>query len=111
MLSIAVDSNYDIFLNSKASLATVTDKEAVQQDCLLASQMLAGEYPYDTTQGVTYMQSLFKNKNPYEFEQSMIDNLMSVPNVTQVTNFRMLQQADGLQYVATIETSFGEVSL
>lgn len=111
MLSIAVDSNYDIYIDTTAKLGMVRDKDACTQDCLLASQMLSGEYPYDTTQGVTYLQSLFQNKNPYEFEQSMIDNLMTVPNVLQVDNFKILQQGDTLYYSADISTSFGQVTI
>lgn len=107
MLSIAVDENYDIYVDTTAKLGMVKDKDACKQDCLLASQMLSGEYPYDTTKGVTYMQSLFQNKNPYEFEQSMIDNLSDVPNVTSVKNFKILQQDDKLYYSADISTNFG----
>jgi hypothetical protein len=111
MISLAVDDNYDIYMDSSRNIGTVFNKAAVQQDCLLASQMLYGEYPYNTNLGVKYFQALFQNKNPYEFEQSMIENLESVPNVKAVRSFQMIQLADGLQYAASIDTTYGEVSL
>lgn len=111
MISLAVDGNYDIYMDSTRNIGTVRDKSAVQQSCLLASQMLSGEYPFDINKGVKYLQSLFQNKNPYEFEQSMIDNLMTVPNVKGVRDFRMLQLDDTLQYSASIETTYGGVNL
>lgn len=111
MISIAVDDNFDIFMDSTRSLAMVRDKEACQQDCLLASQMLLGEFPYDTTQGVSYLEDLFQNKNPYAFEESMKQNLLTVPETTGVSDFRILQIGDQLQYTATIETTFGSVDI
>ena|ERR1700744_782989 len=111
MISIAVNSQFDIFMDSSRSLAMVREKDACQQDCLLASQMLLGEFPYDTNQGVSYMESLFRNKNPYAFEESMKQNLLTVPNVTAVTAFRIVQIGDELEYAATIETSFGTVNI
>lgn len=111
MRSLAVNDSYDLFLDTQRNLAIVTDKECVKQDCLLASQMFSGEFPYDTTRGVQYFETLFNAKNPYAFEASLRSELEQVPNVTNITSFRMLQITDVLQYEASIETTFGDVTL
>lgn len=113
MRSIAVDTTntYDIFLDSNNNLAMVLDKNAVRQDCLLASQMLLGEFPFDTTRGVTYMEDLFQQKNPYLFEQSLKSNIQAVPNVTEVTNLKIVQVSDVLEYEVTIQSAYGPVEL
>lgn len=105
------DGIYDIAMSPTRDLAMVVDKPCVRQDCLLASQMLLGEFPFDTTRGVPYMESLFQTKQPYIFEQSIKAEISRVPNVSAVGNFKMFQVDDVLQYEVTIQSTFGPVAL
>jgi hypothetical protein len=111
MRSIAVDSAYDIVMGADRNLEMVVDKAAVQQDCLLATQMLTGEYPYDTTRGVDYMGTIFKNKLPFEFEESVRAELLRVPEVNAVVEFRLIQVGDILEFEAVIESNYGRLGL
>lgn len=111
MRSLAIDENYDIFLDTQRNLAMAVDKEAVEQDSRMAAYMLLGEYPFDTTRGVDYMGTLFQKKNPYLFESSLRSEVMQTPNVTNITAIRMLQTDDVLQYEITLETTFGQVTV
>lgn len=107
MRSISVNSNYDIHMDSTRNLGIVVDKAAVKQDVDLAAQLLLTEFPFDTTRGVDYMGTLFQNKNPYAFEESLKSQIKSVPNVTDVSDFQMFQDGDVLQYNATVTSSYG----
>lgn len=102
---------YDISMSPTRDLAMVVDKACVRQDCLLSSQMLLGEFPFDTNRGVPYMESLFKSKNPYVFEQGLKSEILQVPNVASVGEFKMFQVDDVLQYEVTIQSTFGPVNL
>lgn len=112
MRSVAVNENtYDIYMGPDRNLGVVTDRECVQQDCLLATQMLTGEYPYDTNRGVGYMPSVFNSKQPFEFEESLRAELLRVPNVRAVVDFRLIQVGEILEFEALISTTFGQVNL
>lgn len=111
MRSIAVGADYDISMGPDRNLRMVTDKECVQQDCVQATRMLLGEFPYNTERGVPYMETLLKNKSIFEFEDGLRAELLRVPNVRAVTDFRVIQVADIIEFEAVIDTTFGQLEL
>lgn len=112
MRSVYVGNNtYDIEMGADRNLRMVTDRDCVQQDCVQATRMLRGEFPFDTTRGVPYMENLFQNKSIFEFEEALRAELLRVPNVTGVLEFRVVQVSDLLEFEAVIETNFGRLEL
>lgn len=112
MRSIAINTEtYDIEMAADRNVSMVLDKECVAQDCLLAAQMLRGEFPFDTNRGVPYMETLFNDKQPFEFEEDLRDELLTVPNVTEVVDFRLIQVGDIVEFASTVNTTYGPVSL
>lgn len=112
MRSIAANLNsYDIEMTPERNLRMVVDRECVQQDVMLATQMLRGEFPYDTTRGVAYMENIFQNKLIFEFEENLREGLLRVPNVSAVVDFRLIQVGEILEFEATMSTPFGTVNV
>lgn len=111
MRSVAVGADYDIGMGPDRNLTMVTGKDCVQQDCVQATRMLLGEYPYDTNRGVPYMETLFRNKSVFEFEEGLRAELLRVPNVRSVKDFRVIQVSDILEFEAVIDTTFGPLEL
>lgn len=112
MRSIGVNLNtYDIEMSPERNLDMVVDRQCVQQDVMLATQMLTGEFPYDTTRGVPYMENVFKNKQIFEFEENLREELLRVPNVSAVVDFRLIQVGEVLEFEATMTTPFGPVTV
>lgn len=112
MRSIAVNTEtYDIEMAPDRNVAMVVDKECVGQDCLLAIQMLRGEYPFDTNRGVPYMETMLQDKQPFEFEENLREELRSVPNVSEVVDFRLIQVSDIVEFATSVQTTYGPVSI
>lgn len=103
-------SSYDIEMSSDRNLRMVEDRECVQQDVLLATQMLTGEFPYDTTRGVPYMENVFQRKMIFEFEENLREEVLRVPNVSAVVDFRLIQVGEILEFEITMATPFGTVT-
>lgn len=112
MRSISInDSDFDIAIDANRNLAMVTEKACVTQDATLASLMLLGENPWNTEQGVPYMETVFQRKRPFEFEQALREEIERVPNVRRVSSITLLQLEGVLQYEATIETTYGPANI
>ena len=111
MRSIAVGLDYDISMGVDRNLSMAVGKACVQQDCVQATRMLLGEYPYDTERGVPYMETLFRNKSIFEFEEGLRAELLRVPNVRAVNDFRVIQVSDILEFEAVIDTTFGPLEI
>lgn len=112
MRSIGVNLNtYDIEMGPDLNLTMVEDFKCINQDVLLASQMLRGENPYNTTEGVPYMETVFQQKKPFEFEEALRAEIEAVPGVRGVQGVRLLQVDEVLQYEATVQTDYGTVKL
>lgn len=111
MRSIAVGADYDISMGPDRNLSMVEGKACVQQDCVQATRMLLGEYPYDTERGVPYMETLLKNKSVFEFEEGLRAELLRVPNVLAVKDFSIIQISDIVEFEAVIDTTFGPLEL
>lgn len=110
-LSIAIDENNDIYMAPNGNLATVTDLDAVGQNCITAMQAQRGEMMYQVDDGMPSQVVAFDTFNPVQFEAAARTILLNVAGVTEVTAFSVTQVDDAIVYTATILTIYGTTQI
>jgi hypothetical protein len=58
MDTVALDENWDIYLDDAGNIALATGAEAIAQDAASQLRLFRGELWYDTAQGVPYWQQI-----------------------------------------------------
>lgn len=105
-ISIALNSNNDIYIGPDGNLAFVTGVDAVQQDCLCAMRAQKGEMFLEPTNGMPNFDDAWLTKNIPKWTAAGRATLMSVPGVAKVQSFNVTQNGDNLNYIATIQTLY-----
>jgi hypothetical protein len=106
-ISLALDENLDLYLDSNGNIATVTGIFAVEQDCDCTMRARLGEMIYQTNTGIPYLQTAFQTSNPQQFKAAGISALEAVPDVVSVVSFDATVVGKTLDYVAEIESIYG----
>lgn len=76
----------DIALTADQDLALVTLRPAIAQDIKMGLRTWLGETPYDTTEGVPYLQVIFAGTPDVVAAQFILEqNILRRPGVTGVT--------------------------
>lgn len=110
--SLAVDSNNDLFLNEAGNLAFSAGIDAVKQNCEHAMKTLLAECVLDLPRGIPYFQQVWSGRpNLEQFDFAAVSALLAVDGVTQINSFESTLNGDALEYQATIQTTFGTVTL
>ena len=110
--SFAVNSNNDIYIGKDGNLAIATGIQAVLFATMQASLAQLGSMIYATNQGVPDFQSVWVGApNIPQFESYLRAAILSVPGVIQVVSLTTQQVENVLNYVAIIQTEFGQVSV
>lgn len=82
MISFKLDSNNNLIVGT--NIITISGAEAVAQDCRTRLNMLLGEYPFDTTQGMDYA-GLLNGNNRNALKSAIIAELKKDTRVEYVT--------------------------
>jgi len=104
--SIALDDNFDIYLDVNGNLAMVTGVDACEQDCQSAAQAMLREMPLDYNNGVAYFDTVFRQINLNGFVSSARQQLLNVPGVTGIKSFTASISNGVLTYNAQIQTVY-----
>jgi len=90
MTSIALNENWDIFVDGSGNLATVTGNAAIAQDVACACRTWLGELWYNRALGVNYKQIFSGRPTKQLLKQSLINQGMTVPGVGNITCYLTL---------------------
>lgn len=104
--SFKLDSNNNIINNS--SFIMVSDKAALVQDIKTRLYMYKGEYPYNTSKGIDYIEYM-RNNDETGLLAAMQQRILEDTRVTNVT-FETAKESNNLKVVLTI-TSGETVSM
>lgn len=111
-VSIAMNSQQDIYLDDSGNLALVRDVDAVAQACTQAASSVLGEMTFAVEKGIPYFDTVFTSRrNIPQFEFYLRKEISAVPDVVDVKSLEVTQEDDVLKYVATVRTIYGEVSI
>jgi hypothetical protein len=107
-ITLSVNDNNDIYLDSKGNIALVYDRDAVLQQCAQQAKTLLGEMIYQTDQGIPYFQAVWVGvPNLTLFTAYLRAALLSVSNVVDVVSLITSQDNNTLLYSAIIRTTYG----
>lgn len=108
MMTIAVDTNNDLFIGSDGNLAFVRDVEAVSQNSVHYGKTLRNEMLQEYDLGIPFFMVAFgPNVTLPQFEAATKQRILQTPGVIGIKSFEVVQVDDVLKYTATIETIYG----
>ncbi|QOV06240.1 baseplate wedge protein [Burkholderia phage Maja] len=106
--TIQTDENNDIFLPDGQNLSIITDAAATVQSARQKCLMRKTEDIYDQNNGVDYFGTIFTPQSDYDAaRKSIIDNLMTVPDVLSVESLEIDIQGENFNFEAQIMTIYG----
>ena len=83
-------NNWNYVLIENQDLATVTDREAIEQHLRQRINFFRGEYKHDLTRGIPYHDEFFKkNPNPIVMDYVLKDVILNTPGVIELLSFTM----------------------
>lgn len=111
-LTLAVNGNNDLFVDSSGNLAQVQDIDACKESAQQAAQTQLAEMQYHVDRGIPNFAVLW-NGHPSvaQFEAALRRELMKVTNVVDVPELSTQLIGDRVQYAVTIKTTFGTVAI
>ena len=108
ILTFAVNSANDIYLDALGNLAFAFDLTAITQECQQAAKTLLGEMVYNTNQGIPYFQTLWIGvPNVQQFTAALRRAFLAVGGVLEVVSLITSQTNNTLSYTAVIRTIYG----
>ena len=80
MQTIALDVNWDLFVDAAGNIAVATEPYAIAQDAASAVKTFIGEVYYNTTLGIPYFADILGHMPPLEFmREQFIAAALTVP--------------------------------
>ena len=101
-----LDSHNNII--SGESFLILKGNEALRQDIRTRLSMFLGEYPFDTTQGVDYIE-LLKDNNRDNIKNAIISEIKKDSRITQVAIKKVEIESGALKLEIQITNTQGEV--
>ncbi len=100
----------DIYLPDGKNLGIISGIDACKQSIVEATRLRLGENQYDTTEGVDYLGTIFTpQQNFAAFRNSLINAILSSPDVISVEELALSQVNNVIKYDAQINTIYGVV--
>lgn len=108
MLTIATNSDNDIYIGADGNIALARDVEAVSQTAEHYAKTVLNEMIQDFDRGVPFFIVAFGSSPSIpQFEAAMKARILQSPGVTGIRSFETSQDGDVLRYTAQIETIYG----
>lgn len=111
MTSLATNSNNDIYMGPDNNLALVRGLAAVVQDTKNAVEAQLGEMPLALDRGVPTMATIWDSYKPAQFEAAARAIILTVPGVTGIKRFDIIQVSDQARYEAEINSVYGPAAI
>lgn len=87
MVSLALDSSWNLFADSSGNLALVTGSAALAQDAATACRLWTNEYWYATNIGIPYQNIIGKQPNFTALKAFWVAAALTVPGVVSAKAF------------------------
>ena len=108
MQILAVDENNDLY-TVNGRIVVARDLNAVLQACEHAAKTLLGEMVLAIDQGIPYFETVWNGiPNYQQFEAALRLAFSNVSNVVEVVSLTITRNADVLNYMAVIRTTYGQ---
>ena len=108
ILTFAVNSDNDIYLDAQGNIAFAFDLTAITQQCKQVAQTLLGEMVYNVNQGIPYFQTVWVGvPNISQFTSALRRAFLAVGGVLEVVSLITSQSGNTLFYTAMIRTIYG----
>jgi hypothetical protein len=108
ILTFAVNSQNDLYLDGSGNISFAYDLMAISQQCQQAAKTLLGEMIYNTTTGIPYFQVLWVGiPNVTQFTGALRRAFLAVGGVLEVVSLITSQTENSLSYTAVIRTIYG----
>lgn len=116
---LAINSVNDIYVDSTNNLAMLFGSasnnqglQAVAQACKTASLAQLGEMILFTTQGMPALQSVFTSSpNLPLYQAALVAAIQQIPGVISVQSIIFTKSGNVLNYIAEIQSQYGEISI
>jgi hypothetical protein len=107
ILTFAVNSNNDLYLDEFGNIAFAFDLTAITQQCQQAAKTLLGEMVYDINNGIPYFQTLWVGTpNIVQYTSALRRAFLAVGGVVEVVSLLTSQSDNTLSYSAAIRTIY-----
>jgi hypothetical protein len=107
--TFTVNANNDIFINVMGNLSISYDLQATLQACAQAAKTRLGEMCLAVTSGLPFFETIWNGvPNLAQFELALRTAIINVSEVTDIISLTFSQSANILNYVAVINTSYGQ---
>lgn len=111
-ITLAVNGNNDLFVDSSGSLAQVRDIEACKESAQQAAQTQLAEMQYHVDRGIPNFEVLWNGRpNVAQFDAALRRELSKVTDVVDVPELSTRLMGDRAVYDVTIKTNFGSVAV
>lgn len=110
--TFSTNSKNDLYLGTDRNLVITTDILAVRDACANAAKTQLGEMYLYSNQGIPNFTAVWSGTpNLLQFEFALRKTILSVADVSEITNLTIVINKDVLNYTANILTIYGLISL
>ena len=112
MLTIAINSSNDIYLDPNGNIALKTDLEAMGDIYVNKAQTNKGELIYNAEKGIDYFNTIFGEPcYPDIFQNELISELENTAETIKITGFNQEISNGIYSYTVNCQTSYGDINL
>lgn len=109
MLTLAVNEQNDLYLDSSGNLVLLSDLDAIIQVIEQAVKTMLGECVLQIDRGMPNFETVWSGSpNVLQFNDSLQTVIQGVPGVIEVMYIQNTLEANTLGYQAVIKTIYGE---
>jgi hypothetical protein len=111
LILFAENANRDTYIDpTTGDQAIVIDAEAVALLAKSRVEAQRGEMRYAANQGMPTFETAFNTFNPKQFEAAARTIILGTTGVTGIQSFTLQKNGNELDYVAVIQTVFGQTA-
>ena len=112
MITIATDSNNDIFVDASGNISTSLDIYALANVSKNKVLTTLGEPEYNQLDGIPYFETIFTDTPKIDlFQAAVIKALELIDEVQRVSNFEYMQENGVFSYSLVETTTYGDITL
>lgn len=112
MKTFQTNASNDFVVAEDGNLAIIQDIDAAAQESRHYAATLLGEMIHAKDEGIPYFQHAFsRTPSLAQMEAALRRRIMSMPDVVKITSLTASIQGETLSYTATIQTTYGTVTV
>lgn len=112
MITIATNSDNDLYIDSNGNLAISQDINALANVSKNVVLTTLGEPEYNQQEGIPYFETIFTDTPKIDlFQASVVSAMENLENVERVSSFEYTQNDGVFAYTLKEHTTFGDIEL